>query len=53
MIQSLYFCSLSLISGTTFAQAQPHVLARELGQLVVVGRREPVTVHELGGLAGE
>jgi adenylate cyclase len=43
----------TMISGTTYAQAQAGVLARELGQLVVVGRQEPVTVHELGGLAGE
>jgi adenylate cyclase len=43
----------TMISGTTFAAAQAGVLARELGQLVVVGRREPVTVYELGGLATE
>ncbi len=47
------FGTATMISGTTYAQAQAGVLARELGQLVVVGRQEPVTVHELGGLAGE
>ncbi len=47
------FGTATMISGTTYAQARAGVLARELGQLVVVGRREPVTVHELGGLAGE
>jgi adenylate cyclase len=47
------FGTATMISGTTYAQAQASVLARELGQLVVVGRREPVTVYELGGLAGE
>jgi adenylate cyclase len=43
----------TMISAATHAQARDGVLARELGQLVVVGRREPVTVYELSGLAGE
>jgi adenylate cyclase len=47
------FGTATMISGTTYARAQAGVLARELGQLVVVGRHEPVTVYELGGLAGD
>ncbi len=42
-----------LISAATLRQAQGAVLARELGQVQVVGRQEPVTVHELWGLAGD
>jgi len=47
------FGTATMISAATHGQAQAGVLARELGQLVVVGRQEPVTVYELSGLAGE
>jgi len=42
-----------LISAATLQAAGPTVLARELGQVQVVGRQEAVTVYELWGLAGE
>ncbi|HOX26120.1 MAG TPA: adenylate/guanylate cyclase domain-containing protein [Candidatus Krumholzibacteria bacterium] len=42
-----------LASETTVRAAGAAILARELGRVKVVGRREPVTVYELGGLAGE
>jgi adenylate cyclase len=42
-----------LASEQTVRAAGGAVLARELGRVVVKGRREPVDVHELGGLAGD
>jgi adenylate cyclase len=43
----------SLVSAETMQRAAGAVLGRELGQVRVVGRQEPVTVHELWGLAGD
>lgn len=42
-----------LASSTTMDRAGSVVLGRELGQVQVVGRQEPVTVHELWGMAGD
>lgn len=42
-----------LASEATVRAAGEAILARELGRVKVVGRKEPVTVYELGGLAGE
>jgi len=42
-----------LAAAATVAQAQATVVAREVGAVQVVGRREPVVVHELWGLAGD
>lgn len=47
------FGTQTMMSAATHAQTRAAVNARELGDLVVVGRREPVGVYELGGLAGE
>jgi len=47
------FSTYSMISESTWSQAQETVLAREMGQLRVVGRQEPVRVFELVGLADE
>jgi adenylate cyclase len=42
-----------LASAATRRAAGQAVTARELGDVAVVGRTEPVTVFELGGLGGE
>ncbi|MFH1844386.1 MAG: adenylate/guanylate cyclase domain-containing protein [bacterium] len=47
------FSTYSMISESTWTQARDTVLAREMGQLRVVGRQEPVRVFELVGLADE
>lgn len=47
------FGSATLISGATLAAAAGAAQVRDLGTCAVVGRREPVPVHELTGLAGD
>ena len=47
------FGSETMISAATRTRAGRAVQVRELGAVVVVGRQEPVTVFELGGLAGD
>lgn len=47
------FASDTMISGATLAQACDSVMVRDLGTVCVVGRGEPVAVHQLIGLAGE
>jgi len=42
-----------MVSATTRIGAGDEVRSRELGTLRVVGRSEPVVVHELGGLRGD
>lgn len=42
-----------MISAATWAPATEQVVVRQIGPLRVVGRREPVQVYELLGLAGE
>jgi adenylate cyclase len=42
-----------IISDATFRQAKSKVETRRLGVVSVVGRREPVTVHELIGETGQ
>ncbi len=42
-----------LAAAATITQAAGAVLAREVGAVQVVGRRQPVIIHELAGLAGE
>lgn len=42
-----------MVSAETLHQTGEALLSRELGELTVVGRREPVHVHELLGLAGD
>jgi len=47
------FGSATMISGATLVAAGDAVQVRDLGTVAVVGRREPVPVHELTGLAGD
>ncbi|HPF35937.1 MAG TPA: adenylate/guanylate cyclase domain-containing protein [Candidatus Krumholzibacteria bacterium] len=47
------FGSATMISGATLAAAAGAVQVRDLGTAAVVGRKEPVPVHELTGLAGD
>ena len=42
-----------MISESTFEAVREEMLARELGSLRVVGRKQPVRVYELEGFAGE
>jgi len=42
-----------MISETTQGAVVDEMLARELGDLRVVGRKQPVRVYELEGFAGE
>ena len=42
-----------MITETTLEAVGDEMLARELGDLRVVGRQQPVRVHELWGFAGE
>ena len=42
-----------MITESTFAAVNGQILARELGDLRVVGRRQPVRVFELAGFADE
>jgi len=42
-----------MVSAATAAAAEGSVLHRELGDLRVVGRQQPVRVYELAGLVGE
>ncbi len=43
----------TMISGTTRRLAADAILCRSLGAVRVIGRREPVEVFELAGLAGD
>lgn len=47
------FGTYTMVSGETWRLAADVCMARPLGRLRVVGRRAPVEVHELRGLAGE
>jgi adenylate cyclase len=47
------FGSSILIGPLTYEQAKDGIVARPIGRLVVVGKREPTLVHELLGIAGE
>jgi len=42
-----------MITAATFEAAASEILTRELGDLRVVGRQQPVRVYELSGFAGE
>ncbi len=42
-----------MISGATMDAVKDEMMARELGDLRVVGRKQPVRVYELEGFAGE
>ena len=46
-----HFGSVIMIGETTYRQAQPHILAKPLADLVVVGKTEPVGVYELVSLS--
>ncbi len=47
------FDSWTMISAATLALAGGTVQVRDLGRVTVVGRKKPVAVHELTGLAGD
>jgi len=47
------FGTRALISGETLARTDGALVVRRLGRVQVVGRAEPVEVHELLGYAGE
>jgi adenylate cyclase len=47
------FDTLTMVSETTWSQASEHFIGREIGQLRVVGRKTPVRVFEILGLADE
>jgi adenylate cyclase len=47
------FDTLIMVSETTWSQAAEHFVGREIGQLRVVGRKTPVRVFEILGLAEE
>lgn len=47
------FGTYTMISGSTRAEAGDEIRARKIGPLRVVGRRTPVVVYELCGLAGD
>ena len=42
-----------LVGPDTYAQAKDHIVAKPIARLRVVGKAEPVLVHELVALAGE
>ena len=42
-----------MVSGATWDLTEGAFIGREMGRLTVVGRKEPVTVYELSGFAGE
>lgn len=47
------FGTLAIVSGETLGLTDGKFSTRRLGRIRVVGREEPITVHELVGIAGE
>ena len=47
------FGSQTLIGPLTYEQAKDSIVSRPIARLVVVGKKEPMAVHELLGIAGE
>lgn len=47
------FGTYTMVSEVTMQSVRDHVLAREIGSIRVVGRKEPITVYEPYAMAGE